>query len=99
MTQVVTYICKECNARFGPMGFHGYNPKSKTGEIPGICKMCKEIIVLKLEKGVITNEICPKCKNSRILFEGHCPICKSNQMVFSELNMPGYEQKAKKVQL
>lgn len=99
MTQVVTYHCKMCNARFGPLGFHGYNPKSKTGEIPGICKTCKVIMVLSVENGNILNSKCSKCEKTRIFFDGTCPICKSDQVVFFDVKMPGFEQKANKVAL
>lgn len=99
MTQVVSYICNACNARFGPMGFHGYIPKSKTGELPGVCGTCKEIVVLRVKDGHIINEKCPQCENPRILFDGTCPICNSDKIVFFDVQMPGFEQKAEKVAL
>ncbi len=94
MTDVITYTCKSCQKSFGPIGMHGYMPGEGNGELPVVCKKCKNIFVGRIENKRITNSNCSNCKALLVLFDGKCPSCGSSNMVFTDMRMKGFEQKA-----
>jgi len=94
MTEVVTYKCKACGASFGPLGMHGYAAREGTGELPVVCRACKAMFVGRFIDGEMSNPNCPKCKGQLTLFEGKCPACGEQSMVFEDMRMQGFEQRA-----
>ena len=94
MTEVVTYKCKACGASFGPMGMHGYAAREGTGELPVVCRVCKDMFVGRFIDGNMSNPNCPKCKGQLTLFDGKCPACGEQSMIFEDMRMQGFEQSA-----
>ena len=91
MTEVIQYNCKSCGKSYGPLGMHGFLPDTGEGELPIVCKKCKEILVGRFENGKLKTD-CPTCKSKPINFDSKCPNCGSNELYYKDLRL-GVEQK------
>ncbi len=94
MTDVITYKCKSCQKSFGPMGFHGYMPKEGDGELPVVCEKCQNIYVGCVKGKKLETPNCFYCGSELTFFDGKCPSCNSSVMIFEDMRIKGFEQKA-----
>jgi len=97
MTEVVNFKCKACGKQFGTIGMHGYNLKEGNGELPVVCKKCQNIQVAQYKDHKPVRPACYKCKLVLVPLDGKCPKCGSDQLVFSNVRLPGMEMKASAV--
>ncbi|VVC03809.1 Uncharacterised protein [Candidatus Bilamarchaeum dharawalense] len=93
MTEVVEYYCKSCGKKHGPLGMHGFDMSSGDGELPVVCKKCKEIFIGRFKKNKLQNK-CSTCGSMPKMFDATCPDCSSSEMYFRDLNA-GIERKCK----
>lgn len=93
MTEVVEYFCKSCGKKHGPLGMHGFDPTKGDGELPVVCKNCKEIFVGHFQGNKIQDK-CSKCSSVFVDFDGTCPNCGSSDMYFRDIRF-GIERKCK----
>ena len=91
MTEVVVYRCTRCDARFGPMGFHGWDPSTRSGELPMACAACKKIFVGRFVEGELRGG-CPGCAGEGKVLGPVCPVCGEAALVFGDVRMPGFER-------
>ena len=94
LTEVVRYKCKGCGKEFGTLGMHGYSPKEGSGELPVVCRKCKDILVAQFKDKKMVRPNCPKCKGPLELFDARCPACGEKKLVFEDVRMSGFEQEA-----
>ena len=86
MTAVDVFRCKGCGLHSGPFGTHGYDAKSGTGELMGVCVECKKLAVVKVEKGEFTSGC--RCGAAYKAFDGACPKCGSDRCGFEPMGGP-----------
>lgn len=81
MTLVQMFRCRACKYEQGPFGTHGFDPKTKSGELIGKCPKCQTLSVVRFAGGQFQGA-CHVCKTP---FEGHdgrCPRCGSRECGF-----------------
>lgn len=92
MTEVVRYRCTNCEATFGPMGFHGWDPARRSGELPMACAACKILFVGRFLEGKLQPPGCPACHGEGEPLGPVCPVCGQASLVFGDVRMPGFER-------
>jgi primosomal protein N' len=76
MTQILEFLCKSCNKRYGTFGV-------QLGSSVVVCRACKDFMVVRKD-----SERCPQCKGACEPFDSACPSCGSKDLYFRDLSFP-----------
>ena len=81
MTMLERFRCRACGYLWGPIGTHGFEPATRSGELVGHCVACSKLAVVRVIAGVIQQK-CPSCQGDFVQHGGECPQCGSRDARF-----------------